>query len=76
VRDERDQVGQGLARAGAGLDQQVITGFDRPGHLPRHFVLAAAALSAHAGHGAVEEFDHEILTRRGSGMVHRRVSHC
>jgi hypothetical protein len=38
-------------------------------------MLAAAALSAHAGHGTVEEFDDELLTGRGPGGLRRLVSH-
>ena len=58
--DQRDQVGEGLAGSGAGLDQQVVAAVNCLRHLPGHFVLAVAALAAHAGHGAVEEFDDEL----------------
>ena len=60
VRDQRDQVREGLAGSGAGLDQQVVAAVNRLRHLPGHFVLALAALAAHAGHGTVEQFDHEL----------------
>ena len=62
--DQRNQVGQGLAGAGAGLDQQVVAAVYRARHLPGHFVLAVAALAAHAGHGAVEQFDNKLLAGR------------
>ena len=62
--DQRNQVGQGLAGAGAGLDQQVVAGVDRARHLPGHFVLAVAALAAHAGDRPVEQFNHELLAGR------------
>ena len=76
--DQRNQVRQRLAGAGAGLDQQVVAGVDRARHLPGHLVLAAAALAAHAGHGPVEQFDHELLAGRGSLAARpaTRVSHC
>ena len=64
MRDQRNQVGQRLAGAGAGLDQQVVAAVYRARHLPGHFVLAIAALAAHAGHGTVEQFDNELLAGR------------
>lgn len=64
--DERNQVRQGLAGAGSGLDQKVVAAVNRVRHLPGHFVLAVAALATHARHGTVEEFDDELLAGRAA----------
>jgi hypothetical protein len=50
------QVGQGLAGAGAGLHQQVLTGADRLGDRPRHPLLAGTGRAAgHRAHDGGEE---------------------
>ena len=41
----------------------------RARHLPGHFVLAIAALAAHAGHGTVEQFNHELLAGRAGNRI-------
>jgi hypothetical protein len=38
-------------------------------------VLSGAALSAHAGDGTVEQFNHELLAGRLRGFAGREVSH-
>jgi hypothetical protein len=70
------QVRQGLARTRPGLDQQVVAGLDCPGHLPGHFMLPTPALPAHAGNGAVEQLDDELLAGRACGFASHEISHC
>jgi hypothetical protein len=43
--------------------------------MPRHFVLAAAALASHAGHGAVEQFNDELLAGRTGNLPGHQLSH-
>ncbi|MCY1232750.1 hypothetical protein D9M72_452620 [compost metagenome] len=76
MRNQRNQVCQGLARAGAGLDQQVVAAVDSARHLPGHLVLAAAALSAHAGHCPVKQFDDELLAGGAAGFSGPGIRHC
>ena len=76
MRNERDQVRQRLSGSGAGLDQEVVAGFDGPGHRPGHLVLSAAALPAHPGHGTVEQFNDELLAGRPRGLTCHCFSHC
>jgi hypothetical protein len=76
VGDEGYQVGQRLAGARACLDQEVVPRSQRTGHLPGHLMLALTALSAHAGNGPVEQFNHELLAGRLRGFRGHDVSHC
>ena len=56
MRDQRDQVGQGLAGAGAGLHQQVVAGCRwRAATCRAISCWPSRLLAAHAGHGTVEQ---------------------
>jgi hypothetical protein len=57
----------------------VIAAVYRARHLPGHFVLAIAALPAHAGHGTVEQLNNKLLAgrvgiRTGAGVSFGRPS--
>ena len=56
VQDRRDQVGQGLPGAGAGLHGQVLAGLDGLPYRLGHLDLARPFRAADAGDGGGEEF--------------------
>ena len=74
--DQRNQVRQRLSGAGAGLDQQVVAGFDGPGHLPGHLMLAAAALPAHPATARSSSSMTNCSPTRTRGLTWPWFSHC
>ena len=84
VLEHRNQVGQRLARARARLDQQVFARIQRLGHLGGHETLSLSALTAHGGHGGVQELKRVLGSGQGfgadvrnvpPGLVNERVRH-
>ena len=72
VEQRGDEVAEGLAGAGAGLDEQVLAGGHRLGHRLGHLDLAGPLLAAEGLHGRGEHFTY-ASGRRSFGGGHRRI---
>jgi len=72
VRHRRDEVAQRLARAGTGLDEQVLPGVDRGGDRAGHLVLPLAVPATESRDGEVEQLvDLRRGVRRRDRLWHR-----